>query len=387
MTNATCTLNGQPAMRATVVLPRWGVWTADVQVSNMLDVSGAVTIALADLELKGTVVDGGPYATRGWYRIVGGAGGWRKALKPLPYRSEAGVKMSTIFADAAKEVGETLGTFKDRRVGPAFMRAPSLAGDGMSVEAARVLDEFAPEAWYVDLDGTTQIGVRAAKKFTTEYRLLEKRPELRRALIASDTLADLVPGAQLEGLEAATIRHELTEQSLRTHVYGVMGKTASDRAWHSLARIVRALTVPLFYTGRFEYQVDGGSGGYLDLRPVNRSLGLPPLGNVPMRVGIMGGRGTPAKGSTVLVGFINFDPTRPYCESYVGETGADSVPTECNVYADSMKFGDAGAVKVARGDKMYEELGKISTAIAGVGGTYTVPVSEALIETSKVSLS
>lgn len=387
MTGALCTLNGQAALRATVVIPRTRIWTAEIEAANLLDISGAVTIGLADIELKGTIIDGGPYATRGWYRIVGGAGGWRRALAPKSYRSAAGVKLSTVVGDAATEVGETMAAFTDSRVGPAYVRPPSLEGDKLSVEAARVLDALASENWYVDIDGSTHIGVRAAAAFKPNYRLLDKRPDARRAMIASDTLVGLVPGATLEGLEAATIRHELTSSTLRTHVYGTMGKSVMDRAWRSIARIVRAETIPFLYSGQFEYQVIDGSGGYLDVRPVNASLGLPTLGNVPVRVGVMGARGTPASSTTVYVAFTNMDPTRPFICSFEGETGADSVPTQSDIFADAMKLGDAGAVPVARGDKMFAELGKISTAIGDIGGAYVAPVSASLIQTSKVDLS
>lgn len=387
MSGALCTINGQAALRATVVIPRSRIWTAEIEAANMLDISGPVTIELSDIELKGTIVEGGPYATRGWYRVVGGFGGWRKALAPKAYASAAGVKLSTIVKDAAGEVGENVAAFTDRRVGPAYVRPPSLEGDKLSVEAARVLDALAPENWYVDLDGSTHIGARAAADFKPIYRLLDKVPSSRRIMIASDTLVGLVPGAKLEGLEAATVRHELTSSTLRTHVYGTMGKSVMDRAWRSLARIIRAETLQYLYAGTFEYQVIDGSGGYLDVRPVNASLGLPTLGNVPVRVGMMGARGTPASSSTVYVAFVNLDPTRPYIDSFEGESGADSVPSESNVFADSMKLGDAGAVPVARGDKVYTELGRISTAIGLLGGTYTPPATPSAIETSKVSLS
>jgi hypothetical protein len=371
MSSTLCMLNGQPVLRAAITIPRSRVWTAEIEAANILDTSGAATIVVNDITMKGTIIDGGPYATRGWYRVVGGAGGWRQRLKPKAYRSEAGVKLSMVANDAASEVGETLAAFTDSRIGPAFMRPAAFLGDRMSVEAARVLDLVAPENWYVEIDGSTHIGVRAATPFTNTYRLTDARPDLRRVEIAADSFVGLLPGAKLEGLEAATIRHELTDEGLRTHVFGTMGNTVVDRAWRGIARIVRALTMPFFYAGRFEYQVTGGSGGYLDVQPVNMSTGLPRLVNVPVRVGVMGARGTPTASSTVLVGFINADPSRPYIDSFMGETGnAPSVAQESDIFAAAIKLGDATARPLSHSLETGDSFSAISTALAAVSLAY-----------------
>ena len=354
-----CTLNGAEALRATVILPKWGIWTADVQLANQPDdatpLAGAATIVLEDLTLSGTIVAGGHFGGRGWYKVVGGAAGWRKVPSALSYRGEAGVKASAIVTDAARELGETVASFADFRVGPAFIRPPLFEG-------ARILDLVAKENWYVDESGVTHIGVRASSSYAGTYRLLESQPDQARLLLAPDTLVGLVPGASLEGITVATVRHEYTEEGLRSHVWGERGKTKGDRFWQALASLVRSLLAPTFYHGVYEYRISTGSGGYYDLSPQNRSLGLPTLKNVPVRVGAMGARGTPAANAGALVGFINGDPSRPFVHSFEGEWSSASVPTLSEIFANQVKLGDATAVALARSDKVANELAALQTA-------------------------
>lgn len=349
MSASVCTLNGEHALRATVILPRWGVWTADVQLANETDaqsaLSGAAKIELEDLTLTGTIQPGGNWGNLGWYKVVGGAAGWAKPLKPNSYRAEAGVKASTVLDDAAREVGETLAGFTDWRVGPAFVRPPKET-------AARVLDLLAPEGWYVDEAGVTHIGVRAPSTYDGTHRLLESRPDQRRLMLACDTLVGLVPGATVEGLEAATVRHEYSEDELRSHVWGTMGAAPSDRLWQSFSRFIRTLIAPTKFHALYEYRVTKVSGGFLDVWPQVASLGMPRLINVPVRVGAMGARGTPTVNAGVLVGFINGDPSRPFVHSFDGEwADPTSVPTESNIFAQLVRLGDATATLLARADK------------------------------------
>lgn len=354
----TGTLNGENILRASVTIPRCGIWYADIEIATPKKLDpGDAKVQIADLELTGTLLDkGGPYATRGYYSVIGGKGGWQKPLKAQAHRSQAGVKFASIVTDAAKQASETLGSIPDKRVGPAFV----WPCDG--AELARVLDLVAPEAWYVDEKGVTQFGARAASTWSVNHRLLDAKPDRNWVLVSAESIAALLPGAQLEGLEAATVRHELTSQRLQTLVWGTEGLSVADRFVQRIARIVRALMRPYWYHGVYSYRVVGGSGGYLDLQPEDTSVGLPPLQNVPVRVGAYGARGTPANNCGVLVGFKNGRPSDPYVHSFEGEWSSASIPTESDIFATLVKIGDAAATALARADKVNAELGKLQTA-------------------------
>ncbi len=344
---STATLNAKDVLRACVSLPRTGVWHAEVETTESA-IAGAVTLAIAGLTLKGTVIGSTSYGGRTWYMIAGGAGKWRNAIAAKAYRGEIGIKLATVVTDAAADCGETLGTLPDVTLGSAFVRTQA--------PAARVLDLASPESWYVDELGVTQIGVRPAKAFAGKYELLEKRLDVKRITIAAEDLTGLVPGATLEGIEAGSIRHELGPNGIRSHIYATSGRTSGSRLFQLIRRIVEMLTHPHLYHRVCEYQVVGVVAGYLDLEPTIPALGLPALTNVREYVGIPGGRGNPQNGSTVLVGWVNGDPTRPYVHSYDGEAATGFLPTEAGIYAPTVKLGDASAVFLAKAAEVQAAL-------------------------------
>lgn len=337
----TATLAGHSAIRATVVLPRWGIGWGDVRVDTDETIEGTVVLEIAGLSLVVTVVDGGVYNASGWYRVVVGAGGWRKTIGPKAYRNDAGVKLSTVLQDAARECGETLGTIpKTTLIGPGFVRPEG--------EASRVLDLLAEEDWYVDEQGTTQIGVRAASEYDGEYTLIRPYPERQLITIAASDVSLLLPGAEIEGIEAASVRHELTPDGLRSHVWGYVDGDP-------MKSLVESFMRPHEYHRHYEYKVTKVSSGHLDLRPVRTSQKLPELANVAMRAGVPGGVGEPQMGASVLVGFIDGDPTRAFVCGYEGEAGAGWLPTKAKLDASSeLKLGPS-AVDVL----VAEALGRI----------------------------
>lgn len=355
------TLNGKTALAATLTFPAAGVWHADVEVGNGEALSSALgspmgaKLVFADLSLTGTILPkGGAYDGRGWFRVVGGANGWGQVVAEKGYRSAAGVKASTVLTDVARDAGERIGSFTDFRVGGWYTRVKG--------EARDVIEDVAKGAWYVDELGTTQIGARPVQTWSGTHRLLAARPDRNWVNIAADTLAGLVPGAQVEGLTAATVRHELDGTKLHTTIWGTDGATPTDRFLQRFAAMVRAIMRPTFFHGVYEFRVTGGSGGYLNLRPVKKSIGLPPLNNVPVRVGTYGARGTPTNNVSALVGFINGDPSEPFVHSFAGEwAGASSVPTESDIFAQLVKIGDASATALSLASKVNAWLQEIQT--------------------------
>ena len=70
------TLEGHRVTTARATIPAWGCWYADVSIDGEHALTGAVTLQIADLAMKGTVLSGGPAKGRSHFRIVAGAGGW-----------------------------------------------------------------------------------------------------------------------------------------------------------------------------------------------------------------------------------------------------------------------------------------------------------------------
>jgi hypothetical protein len=107
----------------------------------------------------------------------------------------------------------------------------------------------------------------------------------------------------------------------------------SDRVFDALRRFVAELMRPTLWHGSYEYRVVDVANGKADLQAVRKIktafglIDLPPIDSVPIWSGIPGGGGDPALGSSVLIGFVDGDETRPYVKAVEGESGAGFIPT------------------------------------------------------------
>lgn len=339
----TSRLGGLPVERASLTLPKWGVPMAYVQVASGELLSGTVTLELAGSTHVMTIVSGNVYRERGWYMLAGGAGQWGKHIGALSYRNAAGVKASQVLGSVARAAGETLGAVPVKRLGD-FYALP--AG-----EASAALDLISPEAWYVDEAGVTQVQARPAGAFSQSYVLMDRRPDRNRITVAAENILGLVPGVTIEGLTAATVRHELTPESIRSHVWGDFG--IGDRLFGALKKIIERVTASFSYFGRFEYRVESANGTHLDIRPARSALGMPKFVAVPMRTGSPGASGTPAIGSSCEVMFLDGDPSRPVVVGFDG-AGADGfTPTASQLTSSGdVGLGDAQGRVLRSGDKI-----------------------------------
>jgi hypothetical protein len=351
---STASVNGKPVERATVWIPKWGMGFVDVQVASGEGLSGSVTFEIGDASFACTVVAGDVYIERGWYRLVFGAGGWRKKIGPLSFRDGAGVKLSQVLRAAAAQAGETLGTFTDRRIGPAYASAEDAASEA--------LDLLTHEAWYVDSSGVTQIGARPAGTYGGEYQIIDKRLDRGLVTIATEDLAALVPGVSIEGIVVASVRIELTPSSLRAHLLADRDGLG-DRFAGALRRLVEWFTRETFYHGRYEYVVESTVSGYVDCRPARLSLGLPKLANVPMRAGSPGATGDPTAGSSCEIQFLDGDPTRPVCVGFAGASGDSYRPSTARVDATSLVELAGGAQFLALSNQVNARLTDIVTPL------------------------
>lgn len=331
MTVAACTLGGYACTRARVQVPAWGLWWADVNLAEPAELSGRVSFVLADKTFSGTIMAGGVVNGRAAYHVVGGAGGWGKTLDEKPYRSDSGLKASTIINDTAAAAGETVEGAPTTRVGPHFARANG--------PASRVLHLLAPRSWYVGFDGVTRFGARTAVTYTGDGARTRPVPEARATEIATETIGDLVPGVVVDGLEPATdVEYELSDTRLTVRVYVGTGTT---RRLSAIEKIVAALFPDIRYRGLYEYRVTGQTGERLDLEPVRVATGMPDLSSVPVRPGMAGLRADVALGSLVLVAFVDADPSRPAVVSH-------EAPDEPGWMPLFLELGGPGALGVAR---------------------------------------
>ena len=337
----TASLNGITCTHARVNVPAWGAWFAEVSLDDEHELTGSVSLVVADLTLSCAVLSGGIANGRSPYRLVGGAGKWGNDLPAKFYTDDAGVKASLVLSDAASECGETIDVSNvQTRLGAAFTRA---AGP-----ASRVLEQLFPAGWYIDDAGVTRIGARAASTLPAE--VVHSTVDLARGTVelASETLAEIHPGLVVDGLTAVAVEHVVTPEGLRSKVWGERG--GSSRRLDSMRKIVEGLDPDRKFRSPVEYRVTSLTGDRINAQPVRVSLGMPDVSRVLARPGLPGCKGNAKLGSRVLISFIEADPSRPVVTGYEDAAGSGFVPTTLVIDASSsIKIG-ADATKGAARD-------------------------------------
>ncbi len=339
---STATLAGHRVTHARVHLPAFGVWWAEASIDEEAAISGRVSLMVADLSLSGTIMSGGigPKG-RASFRLAGGAGGWGRSVPARSYANDAGLKAATVLADAAAACGEAIdpATLPTGRLGPAFVRE--------AAPAARVLEQVAPAAWYVGEDGITRIGKRAAVTLTTPAAIGTIDRAVGTVALASDSIAPIVPGITVEGIEAVDVLHELAPEGLRSTLWG-SGIAPSTRRIAAMRRLFEQLDARRRYRAIYEYRVVTQDGERVNLQPIRVSVGMPDLQRVPVRPGVSGARADLALGSRVLVGFIEADPARPVVLAFEDADGDGFKPTQLDLDASALITLAAGVLGAAR---------------------------------------
>ncbi len=321
---SSATLNGRRATSARTNVPGWGCWYADATVDAEVEISGAVTLQIADLSLKGTIIAGGPAKGRSDFRIVAGAGKWGNMIPRKPYANDAGVKRSRVIADAAAECGETFDAGDDTvKVGPAFVRKEG--------PACRVLEQLAPGAWYIDNDGVTRLGKRPAGKPGAGVTHGPVDRARGTVTLASESITSIMPGLVVDGLEVVDVLHEINAKTgLRSTVWGRRG-TGLSRMLEAWRNIARQEDPDRAFRGVTEYRVVSLEGERLNLQPVRVSTGMPDLLRVSVRPGVAGVRSDAALGARVLVGFVDSDPARPAVLAFEDADGEGFLPVHLDL--------------------------------------------------------
>jgi hypothetical protein len=352
---STATLAGIRATHVRLSLPDWGVGWADASLDGEQTLSGAVELKVADLAAQCTVVSGGPAKGRSYYRVALGKAGWGNSIAAKSYTNDAGVKASTVLHDAAAAAGETLdaSTLPTTRLGPAYTRE---AGP-----ASRALERIAPRGWYVGEDGTTRIGRRPRADIAVPAQLGVADLSRGTITLAAESIATVLPGVRVGGIEAVDVIHEVSPEGLRTTIYG-NAPTSRRREW--FRRMLLASVPDLLFRGIYEYRVVTQEGERLNLQPIRASLGLPDLRRVFVRPGVAGVRADVALGSRVIVGFVNADPAQPAVLAFEDAEGEGFDPTRLDLAG--------GFARVLRDGERVTVLGPATLANGIADGIITI---------------
>jgi len=296
------TLAGKRVLKSRVTLTKWGCSYADVSLDGEHTLAGSVELVMRDLTMQCAVLVGGPDKGRSAYRVVGGRGGLGKPLPPWSYSNDAGVKVATVLREAASLAGEELDTSTvptTLRLGGNFSR------DG-DTTTSDLLERVAPAAWYVGEDGITRIGQRQRVELTEKVTIIERDRQRAKIVVASESLAKLVPGVVVDGMEAVDVEHESSaEKGVRTTLWGMRGSNDGSRGLSALKALVDHFVGARIRECRsYEYVVVKRNGKRLDVKPARSSSGMPPIKAVRMWPGIAGAYAELELGARVIVRFL-----------------------------------------------------------------------------------
>jgi hypothetical protein len=319
---ALITLNGHDVRAVTLRVGNVGPWVAEVELTDAPALTGPCTLTIGAASFVGAVVavQAGAFVGSRKLRLVGGAGGWSRTLPALDYHNDAGVKAQLVAADAARQSGETLGTFAPAadRLGPDFVRSAELASGVLERVAGGV-------TWWVDYAGVTHVGPRpAVAVHAADYELLGYDPASRVVLLAADDVAKLPIGAtitdaRIEGAQTVRDLEYVVERDRPPRVIAWCGGDASSAS--RLATVLRAIVerctdAPLY--GVYRYRVVSQSGGRCDLQAVRKQAGLPDLQSITQWPGVAGVANQLSPGAEVIVQFIEGDHAQPILTHYAG---------------------------------------------------------------------
>jgi hypothetical protein len=370
MSELFASVDGHRLTSVRVLAGNIGPWSAECEFEEAPAISGRVTLTIGTLELSGTVLatQDGTFGLQRKCRIVAGASGWGHPLAPKGYHNDAGVKAKLVVEDAAREAGETLGTFVPvaerigvdyaRQRGPASMALEDVIGDGV--------------AWWVDYAGVTHVGPRPAVPIDKAmYQVLAFDPATRVVTLAVDDPGAVMVGSLLsERLDSPQVVRELElvvdGDSMRVTAWCGGSATDPGRLSMLLRDIARkAVDGQLF--GKYRYRVVRmAADARVELQAVRKLAGLPDLLPVALWPGLPGLEAELAPGSLVLVEFVEGDRAQPIITHFAGKhDGGPGVPVSLTLCGSTQR--------VARQGDLVQSGGVGTTIIIGLLGTGAPP--------------
>jgi len=198
-----CTLGGQQIVSTDLYIPWCGMWTAIITTSSDQLLTGQQSLVIGSRTMLGTIVDplSGVYNYVGSYRVVGGYGGWGKAVLTKPYHNDLGVKLADVVRDLAAACGERATCTRTDRLPVDYLRSNQRAS--LSLIGLIGVD------WHVADDGSTVCDPRVTSEIKAENRLLNYDPIRARTSLYVEDLASLDVGMILRTTTAPQVIRSL----------------------------------------------------------------------------------------------------------------------------------------------------------------------------------
>ena len=331
MSDLFASVGGHRATTLRLYVPNVGPWFLDSELDEAVKLAGPVEVVFGKLRLKGTIApsSSGAFQLTARARVVGGGGGWGKVLAPKSYHNDAGVRAPTVAEDAAREGGETLGTFDP--LGPGVLGNDYVRAAG---PASRALEDAAGgRPWWVDYQGVTKVAARPSVALAPgKGQILSYDPGGRLAVVGVDDPGEIGIGSVLtDRLDSpATVReleYTMTAGALRAVAWCGGDESSETRLIKSLSDIVERILARRLY-GKYRYRVVSMAvDGRVNLQAVTKAAGLPDVVPAMMRPGVAGVFAELALGGEVLVEFIAGKASDPIVTGFAGKGEPGFVPT------------------------------------------------------------
>lgn len=150
----------------------------------------------------------------------------------------------------------------------------------------------------------------------------------------------------------------------------------------SVAKLVRRELARLGFLLTYEYRVVLQDGAFLELQAVRKAAGLPDLARCLARPGAAGYAPRYRLGSTVLVAFVEGDPSRPFV-AFGPEVGS-ATPLGVAIDADEINMGDDFGVVVREGDSITVTSTSVPPVVVSGVVAVTSPTAIPPVPKSKV---
>jgi len=292
-----------------LILPRVGMWTADVALDAAAGPTGACVLALDGLSWAGGVVRGA--VVDGVWR--GRLAGSPALLGAAPATALRGATLALVLRDLAAAVG--VGLASD--LGALDAAAPSWhRHEGQASQAVADVARAAGYPWRVRADGLVWMGPETWPTFApaAAVDVLDELAEAGRLTLGGDVLG-ILPGQTLalrgrDPLRVGGVEHRATADDLQTVVLADHTPTERGGLLAALERLRGRLSRRVDYAGLYPARVVEQRGdGTLDLVP--DSARVAPCQAVPYRT-LRGLSVDVPAGARVLLGYEGADPSRPY---------------------------------------------------------------------------
>ena len=191
-----------------VLLPRTGLWLADLRVTTLDELPDRLVLDLGAAEMPASVVKAELISAMTEVRLVGGAGGLGETARPKHYHRPL---VRHVLMDLLRDSGEALSTTSTADVLTTELEAwTTLALPTGAMLASLCKVSGADVNWRVLADGSVWIGIETWPDSPVESRSIESDGPNAATMVGTD-IPGLWPGTLLGGRRVDYVRHDLDD--------------------------------------------------------------------------------------------------------------------------------------------------------------------------------